>query len=75
MGARNFYEETTARLEKALQFCDDTKAVVIGDKTLDSVGDFFKKLFDVRKAIVVAKAPESKSNRPTFTTSLICTRR
>ncbi len=54
MSSGNYYEETAARLEKALQYCDDTKAVVVGDKTLDAVGDFFKKLFDVGKAVVVA---------------------
>lgn len=50
----NFYDETAARLNKALMYCDDTKAVVVGEKTLGAVGGFFKNLFNDSKAVVVA---------------------
>ena len=50
----NFYDETAARLDKALAYCNETKAVVIGDKTINSTGDLFKKLFSNDKAIIVA---------------------
>lgn len=53
---RNFYRETAERIEKALKFCDDTKAVVIGESTLTTAGEFFKKLFGNARAIVVADA-------------------
>ena len=53
---RNFYRETAERIEKALKFCDDTKAVVIGESTLTRAGEFFKKLFSNARAIVVADA-------------------
>ncbi len=52
--SNGFYRETAARIEKALAFCDDTKAVVIGAETLGQVGAFFNRLFGDAKAIVVA---------------------
>lgn len=54
MNTGTFYDETAARLDKALRYCDDTKAVVVGEKTLDAVGSFFQKLFPDAKAVVVA---------------------
>ena len=50
----DFYQETAARVNNALQYCDDTKAVVIGEQTLGQAGAFFKALFPGKRAIVVA---------------------
>ncbi len=52
----DFYQETAARVAKALQYCDDTKAVVIGENTISETGAFFKDLFGDSKAVVVADA-------------------
>ena len=50
-----FYRQTAARIDKALQYCDDTKAVVLGEGVLERVGAFFKELFGGdAKAVVVA---------------------
>ncbi len=56
MEKNDFYRETAERIDKALRFCDDTKAVVIGESTLATTGDFFKRLFSNAKALVVADA-------------------
>ncbi len=56
MGNTVFYQETAARIDKALQYCDDTKAVVLGEQTLGQVGSFFSDLFPGKRAIVVADA-------------------
>lgn len=56
MGTSDFYQETASRVDKALQYCDDTKAVVVGEQTLGQVGAFFKRLFSDKRAIVVADA-------------------
>lgn len=53
-GTNDFYRETAIRLDNALKYCDDTKAVVVGEQTFDAVGDFFKRLFPASRAIVVA---------------------
>lgn len=50
-----FYRQTAARVDKALQYCDDTQAVVLGEGTLERVGTFFQNLFGTdAKAVVVA---------------------
>ena len=54
MSASDFYQETAARVEKTLQYCNDTQAVIIGEQTLEQVGVFFKRLFPNERAIVVA---------------------
>ncbi len=54
MGTSDFYQETAARVNKALQYCDDTKAVLVGEQTLGQAGTFFKQLFPGKRAIVVA---------------------
>ncbi|MBQ4195422.1 MAG: hypothetical protein II622_04855, partial [Thermoguttaceae bacterium] len=56
MGNTVFYQETAARVDKALKYCDDTKAVVLGEQTLGQVGSFFNNLFPGKRAIVVADA-------------------
>lgn len=54
MGSSDFYKETAARIDKALQYCDDTKTVVVGEQTLGQSGTFFQQLFPSKRAIVVA---------------------
>ncbi|MBQ9812505.1 MAG: sn-glycerol-1-phosphate dehydrogenase [Thermoguttaceae bacterium] len=56
MNASDYYQDTAARIEKALRYCDDTQAVVVGEQTLGQVGTFFKRLFPNQRAIVVADA-------------------
>ncbi len=56
MNSSEFYQATAARVEKALRFCDDTRAVVVGEQTLGQVGTFFGRLFPNQRAIVVADA-------------------
>ncbi|MDO5308424.1 MAG: sn-glycerol-1-phosphate dehydrogenase [Planctomycetia bacterium] len=54
MSSQDFYRETAERVEKALQLCDDTQAVVVGEQTLAQVGSFFTQLFPQSKAVIVA---------------------
>lgn len=56
MAIDEFYRETASRIANALQYCDDTKSVVIGEQTLKQTGKFFRALFPQKRAIVVADA-------------------
>lgn len=53
-GSQGFYQEIARRLDHALSFCDDTKAVLIGEGTLAATGEFFSQLFPNSKAFIVA---------------------
>jgi len=52
--SRDYYQETTERVDKALRYCDDTKAVVVGERTLGQVASFFQSLFPGKRALIVA---------------------
>lgn len=54
MSLKKTIEETTERLNGALKYCNQTRAVLIGERTLDRTGEVFRRHFSERSVVLVA---------------------